>query len=701
MAGSSLTQTAASSFPDRGAVGLEVALVAGSDNEYLEVDLGAEYASLSVRMMVRQQAALANGNMRAIVGTDAAGTETLALILKPSGTATRLKDSGNNSHDWTTTALPRTYLKWDCLEFHISPDIVKLYLNGVLETTVTSSISFNATRYLRWGSPKKNSQTTGTLYFDELAVTGRLTLDADAASVEDYIGPVAVAPTTDDATDAKRWAYIFEAPTAASEAAAEGWRSAKGIPYANLIGLTTANAEGDTTANYQANVRNAVKTYLDLNTAPEIDGLIVGHLVQGRLTTPSPALSVAATIADLTTETPAANPNYLAGLVDVDDLPTRASLLGGSPYLVADANASDEVVSQTYITYAAALSVTAADGQVLSTLDATEDRLSTQVPTAAWATAAAFDLALEQQEIRLARTVTLDANGYALELHEATSAGDPFSGGDTHEALVVTIAASSAANFNTGSEMLREHIVAGYAFGLGNVDASAVAAADQPNPAALFAALRAGWTWAEALAVACPRTAAPWRPFGDPMAALPMPLAGFNIRRNDTGALLAATPANDVNHDIASIVPAGTWTFDVSRTDKYGTESDAVQFEAELAADGSASSRYRTIKNLRRWLVSGGYIGVNWQMPADASRTTPASFQIAEAADLGTIIATVTVDSTANAYETTLGAFADGSTQALRIRPTDGANPGDWLAFDDAVVDAAGPDAPVLLGVTD
>ncbi len=96
--------------------------------------------------------------------------------------------------------------------------------------------------------------------------------------------------------------------------------------------------------------------------------------------------------------------------------------------------------------------------------------------------------------------------------------------------LLLTHAPNPQLTFPAAAEdapLVARALAAGYAFAFGHVGAPT--AGQQLNPAPLIAALIAGWTWAEAVAVATPTINATWRPIGDPLAQLPLPQAGWEI----------------------------------------------------------------------------------------------------------------------------------------------------------------------------
>ena len=87
--------------------------------------------------------------------------------------------------------------------------------------------------------------------------------------------------------------------------------------------------------------------------------------------------------------------------------------------------------------------------------------------------------------------------------------------------------AASGAGGGSGAGLIATAISAGYAFGIGHVGAPD--AGQLLNPAPLMAALRAGWTWGEAVAVSAPTLNSTWRVIGDPLASLPLPKAGWDV----------------------------------------------------------------------------------------------------------------------------------------------------------------------------
>ena len=244
--------------------------------------------------------------------------------------------------------------------------------------------------------------------------------------------------------------------------------------------------------------------------------------------------------------------------------------------------------------------------------------------------------------------------------------------------------------------LIASAITNGYAFAVGHIGSPP--AEDLINPASLFAALRAGWTWAQAVAVAMPRLYSTVRPIGDPLAVLPFPRQGFEVSRVDGEDITPLAVLPDVTPyelDLSGVLADGGWDLQIVRTDAYGQTSDPLNVMVDVDTT-DVTRRPADPISLTATPRSVGLVDLTWQIPNDPDTySATASFQVAHVSDLSTVIHTKT--SNGRYYHTaTLGPFTHGSTVALAARSVDGDTvTSRWVAFPLIVADSQGPPAPV------
>lgn len=682
--GVSLSQSATASFPDRPAgrtgTGLLVTMTAGSGSSYLEHDLGAELPAFHVRVMVGK-ATCSGGAVVFMRGLSALGVESFSMSYNGSTRRVHLDLASGYSSYWNVaTALP-----WTCVEFSVTATQLYVWINGEERADISGDYSAVATKLLRIGCSSKDSAATGTLWLDEWIIA------------DSYIGPVVVAPdpALPPAADPARWLVLYR-DSGDYAVWAEWYRQQRGIPLSNmcptrLFNTTETGADDD--------ARDAVAAYIALNfPVGRIVGIVIGYGVCS--VDPDTYQSFASMLADLGAGTHAAgkaNPTYVPGVVGADDLPDRDSLYGGGKYLVGELNAPSLAAAESLTTAVDGLSVEAADGLVITTLDAANETYAASVASGAWPAMVAFSSSVQAQLMRLPLDDAFDgtAHGNAIEFTDATAGSFE---GDEDLAILWTVGASAAALVRSGSGLAKAAIEEGYPIAIGHV--TTPPAADLGNPAAFFAALRAGWTLAEATAVAFPTLNASWRVIGDPLAVLPMPLAGFNVTAEPSGALLAVVPPSAAAELLLDdLLTPGTVELRIAATDQYGTESEQTAISVQVNEDGTASELMFEPSRLVTSQAAGGMVRVDWLAfdPA-GDRTQPAEYEVAELGNTGTVLATVAASTITPAYSAVVGPFGDGRTVRLVVRSSDGSGHyGAWIPAPAIVADASAPPVPVVL----
>ncbi len=261
-----LVQSQTAAFPDRGAIGLQATLTSGGGGEYLSWDLNAAQQVIYVRWLMAANA-LAGGPLVLAAGFDNAAAETFRVAFDPD---TR-QITATLATGQTLDALLSAGLNWHAVELGI--DTVNgnavLSINGVRRDTINGSLSALATRTCWFGVILKHTDAIGELWLDEWAI-------ADGP-----IGPVLVQPTSEYADDPARWLVVYNTAVADSVTWAQSYRDARGVPYANLLGLDLTTDELIEAATF-ADLNNAIEQYLaDTGLGAQVMGVLIGYRVPG------------------------------------------------------------------------------------------------------------------------------------------------------------------------------------------------------------------------------------------------------------------------------------------------------------------------------------------------------------------------------------------------------------------------------------
>lgn len=491
--------------------GITVWMSSGVEQRAIEHDLGHDADVLHSRF-VMNPGSVQGGSVVVLRGVNGSGSTTFDLSFDGDTRVIELSLATGQ----TMSATLVSGLAWHCVEVKLATQAgaAGLWINGLSVGSVTGTFGTLATRRLRLGAVEKSSATVGMLYLDEWVM--------DQA----YIGPVVRAPVGPYADDPARWLVVYNTAVADSVAWAEFYRQRRGVPYANLVGLNLSTAEVIDAATWDA-MRGALSGYIAENhLSGQIAGILIGFGVPGVATIGGVDLSVASLAADLgNTIADTVNPLYLSGPIDAGGLPQRTGLLNSGRYLVAECNAESRALTEALSDRADGLQTTDAGGRVLGVLSPQTDRLATAGES--WSALSEWLSSVGYQQIRLPAAESFDgsAHGQAIEFTDA-SAGEFTTSGQAR-ALLASIGSGTADSVRGGMGLANQAINNGYAFVAGHV--GSVSTGQSLNPAALTAALRADWCWAEAVAVATPTIHSTWRPVGDPLATLRMPRAGWDV----------------------------------------------------------------------------------------------------------------------------------------------------------------------------
>ena len=427
-AGTTLSQDAAASFPDRpttGGVGLLCTLATGTGGEYLRYDSGAaQLAPTYARVMLAPNTAT-NGNADFLSGRTDLDAELWTVTLSPVLPDPQVTLTVNATAG-TAIALDSA-VPWHCIEVKIGSTSSELWINGVLADTVAHA-AVAGTQVLWVGGFNKASIATGAVWLDEVIMSGS------------YIGPVIVQPNATDLSDPRRWLVLYNTDEADSITWANWYRGQHSIPYANLCGLALGATEAISNASWVP-MRDAIEAYITNNALP-VSGILLGHRCPGTVNG-SPNRSVVSLLMDLNDDTAdKANPLYESGVIDVGGLPARTSLVGASVYAVAEITAPTLAEAKDLTTLANALKTLDANSRVLSALDPPTDKIATQA--AAWTSLTSWLANVLAQAPRLPAAAGYDGTDHGNSIEFTDAVAGTFNTAGQTKALLVSIGNDTA-----------------------------------------------------------------------------------------------------------------------------------------------------------------------------------------------------------------------------------------------------------------
>ncbi|MBI1369048.1 MAG: hypothetical protein GC162_10390 [Planctomycetes bacterium] len=413
-----ITQSATAAMPDRGAIGLLVSMTAGAGDGSVQHDLGSAQTILFTRIMFAP-ATLSGGAVTIVMGKGSDIVERWRITYTPSTRAIAVATSTGESLSATLVA----GLDWHCIELEVNAitGALELWINGIRADSDTGISATLAARYVQIGAVTKATAATGDFYLDEWIMANR------------YIAPVRVFPIEDHAGDARRLLVVYNLDDAESIEWAQWYRDYHGVPYANLVGLALGTDE-DVDATAAGNLRTAVAAYIaDNYLAPFIKSILLGYGCPGTFDGSQSLQSCLADLSDATADL--ANPLYMAGVVDTDDLPDRSSLIAAGRYLVAEINAPTLVIAKAITTLGAGMVHTDAVDREFGVLDASIDRIAAAADD--WSDLTAWLGTVSQQQARLPLDADYDgsSHGSAIEMTDADH-GDFDTDGQTRALFV-------------------------------------------------------------------------------------------------------------------------------------------------------------------------------------------------------------------------------------------------------------------------
>jgi len=515
-----LQQDAAAGFPDTaGAIGLLATTTSGYGGAYVSAPIGPT-DTLHTRFLFAPMDA-AGGRAHLAGGWSADGTVRWSVSWDADASVLALEVPGESP---LTTTLPAS-LDWHHVEAGIdrATGAATLRVNGLLVGSI-SGATIGQTARCWLGVLAKSRGLAGDLAMDQWVL-------ADAP-----VGPHRVTPTADHAGDPARWLVVYNADHADGAAWAEHYRAARGVPYANLCGLSLPLAETVDAAAYLA-LRDAVLAYLDDNgLAGQAVGVLLGLGVPGYVDYAGQGDVVAVSSllhTDSAGDAAAVNPLHRDPPID---RPT-AGALGGVRFTgrIDRATLAEAVALTDRATALMADPPSASVGGTLW-LDPVPEDVSVNplytAPAAAWAQGEG------PGTLRVPVELADDGGFLSVEQDLAfwgwgqASVPVDFFGSDAgRRAVCVQLESADpvadSVRSASATHWLRAALDAGYAASAASSRAYSLSAL--PQVGVFFAALRRGWTLAEAWCVCQPFVRSGMQMLGDPLMTVAFPMSGFDL----------------------------------------------------------------------------------------------------------------------------------------------------------------------------
>jgi len=522
-------QDLAGAFPDRpiggGGTGMLVSLVSGIGGQNIQHGVLGAADVLHARVLVNLGTAT-GGSVAVMRGVDVLDREIWSVWLDPDmGVVTVNLGTGQSLTATFVASIP-----WHCVELGIDTvgGTAGLWINGVNLDQISGPMGLLVTACVQLGGVFKDQDATGQLYLDEWKMDSS------------YIGPVTIDPVSPYADDPARWLVIYNRDVADSVAWAESYRQARGVPLANLVGLSLDTAEVINSSDYSV-LRAAIQEYLTENHPDDqVMGILLGYRVPGYVDLAGIGVldSIAALLYDLGT-VPGFNPLAADG---VPIRPTKSNVAGMR--LTARIDGADLTQSQAIVNRASTLITNGVgdgakttiwldpyttpgsviDPHIASMVNwaSSVDRMRTRLP---------LELSADsdpQQEVQFDQ---IQDDGFFWGWAQPTPPVNFFaaSGGDRvfcfqleHvNATAPTVRSVSASNW------LEAALDAGYAAAAGSGRQFSSTAIPFVRP--FFEALRQGWTLAEAWFVSLHAPGEGLFLLGDPLMTVRLPQAGWDI----------------------------------------------------------------------------------------------------------------------------------------------------------------------------
>jgi uncharacterized protein (TIGR03790 family) len=518
-----LTQTPTARFPDRpatGGIGLLIAAEPGTGGAAVSGTLGI---SAGYQRLLFAPQTLAGGRVVLARTLDGDGWQTSAVAYD--ATQRRINASIG---DVQLSADLIPHLEWHCVSFGVDVQAgeARLWINGVLQDSAVTGETEIAMAAVELGAVHRDPGLTGQAYLDEWAVG------------HSYLPPVLIAPTSAHADDPARWLVIYNTASEDSCAWAQQYRAARGIPCANLLGLSLSLDETISTAAFDA-FKQAVDDYLsDNGLQDDVLGIVCGHGVPGYYTVSQLTESVVVHLQRSDgIESPVGNPLIDQALAR----PSAMNLSGHRMTARIDAPTLTEAVAEHERAQAIETSGLGGGEQATLYLDpvttgtAAQSYMQDMIDWAQSVQPQLLRLPMAKTEPTDPETeVTFDtiSNDGFFWGWRAEQPSPGFFGTPAGKRAICVQLNDMAATAPTlrdaqSTSWALAAMEAGYAITAGT--SGPVSVSTLPDVARFFEGLRLGWTVGEAWFAASPYVRDGLTLIGDPLMRVPMPRAGWNV----------------------------------------------------------------------------------------------------------------------------------------------------------------------------
>jgi len=525
-----LTQSAMAAFPDRpikSRLGMLATMIAGGDGAYLAYQHPSELVDIHFRCVL-SVSGVTGGSVVFAAGFDAGGSESFRIGYDPAtNTLIATLPDGNN----LIATLPGGLL-WHCVEIALNPaaNTAELWINGLSEDQVSAAAAMRSTQTIWLGGILKETQTVGDLYLDE------------AQLADSYIGPVHVSPSSPYGDDPTRWLVVYNNADPDASSWAEAYRLARGIPFANLLGMALPTTEIIDAAQY-ADLVTKVDDYLSIhNLAGQVMGILLGYRVPGYVDfAGTGTLDSVPSLMHRNTLTQGPTTNVNAAPVTFQRL-TYSDLAGDR--LTARIDGPDLAAAIAMIDRSTELSSTGLGEGPDTTLYFDPFVGSNPLYQSAFQNMLTWSQSLGRMHTRLpillsgdssgnteASFISVSNDGFFWGWSSALPDPDIFNSPAGKRALSVQLylegASATSLRGVPALNWIDKPIEQGYAAAAASCKASPVTA--MPDTGSLFGALVEGWALAEAWYIALPTLREGFYMVGDPLMAPQMPRRGLDV----------------------------------------------------------------------------------------------------------------------------------------------------------------------------
>ena len=589
-----VSQAPIAAFPDATSAdaGLQVHCDPGTAGQYLTLPMPAAPAT-HLRLMWHPAAMTGDGGAVVFAGGfDAAGRPCWSLRHDVNAHRLRLEANGTAT---LTADLPAAAM-WHSIEVRHDPNAATLtwWIDGLPLGAATLPPDATACTHGWVGGLHKASATTGEFRLDDVVT-------ADA-----YVGPVFRSPAGDHAGDPARWLVIYNAADPDSVAWARTYRETRDVPHMNLLGLHLSTDETIDFDTYLTQILEPVEAFFSRHLAmPEVMGLLLGYRVPGYVVHPTlnRRVAVSALLQTLATH-PDVVGNPLATL-EPGDRPQAGAMQGVRFTARIDAPTFDAATRLTTRALAAAATPLASTDRVFIQPATTAGGEPYPVRLTAWAAGA------EAQQLRTAVEVDLDAAASPADADTAVVWGfgppqvpDGYFGVSRDALDATQVQASDRRVFagqwhaaGLGEVSLRRALpgswveralAAGYAAAAAGT--SEFSESDLPHASPFFAALRRGWTLAEAWGVCKALLRSGLELVGDPLLTVAFPRAGWDV----IGPMTGATP---VPPEVPTArLPARIHQFQLGATLRHAAGESAWYAVRRVDATGRSEAGFTPLR---------------------------------------------------------------------------------------------------------